>query len=255
MEAVLSAIYMLGGLGLVTGALLAVASKVFYVYVDPKVMAVDDALPGANCGGCGLPGCAANAEAIVAGKVDANSCVAGGPEIAEAIAEIMGVTIEAKEPDIARPGCTYGVGEADLKYIYDGLSDCRAAALINGGMKVCTIGCLGLGSCEKACQFNAISMGPDGLPIVNEERCTGCGSCERVCPKNIIRLSSITRRILKEYTTEDCTTPCQRACPAGIDISEYIRQIALKNYHRCCTGDKGTESISNRYRQDLSASV
>ncbi|MBW2179778.1 MAG: FAD-dependent oxidoreductase [Deltaproteobacteria bacterium] len=232
MEAVLSAIYMLGGLGLVTGALLAVASKVFYVYVDPKVMAVDDALPGANCGGCGLPGCAANAEAIVAGKVDANSCVAGGPEIAEAIAEIMGVTIEAKEPDIARPGCTYGVGEADLKYIYDGLSDCRAAALINGGMKVCTIGCLGLGSCEKACQFNAISMGPDGLPIVNEERCTGCGSCERVCPKNIIRLSSITRRILKEYTTEDCTTPCQRACPAGIDISEYIRQIALKNYHR-----------------------
>ncbi|MBW1748906.1 MAG: electron transporter RnfB, partial [Deltaproteobacteria bacterium] len=68
MEAVLSAIYMLGGLGLVTGALLAVASKVFYVYVDPKVMAVDDALPGANCGGCGLPGCAANAEAIVAGK-------------------------------------------------------------------------------------------------------------------------------------------------------------------------------------------
>jgi formate dehydrogenase beta subunit len=232
MEAVLIAVGWLGGLGLVTGALLAVASKVFYVYVDPKVMAVDDVLPGANCGGCGLPGCGANAEAIVEGKADANSCVAGGADIAEAIAEIMGVTIEAKEPDIAKPGCTYGVGEADLKYIYNGLSDCRAAALINGGMKICNIGCLGLGSCEKACQFNAISMGPNGLPVVDGERCTGCGSCERVCPKHIITLSSVTRRILKEYTTQDCTTPCQRACPAGIDISEYIRQIALKNYHR-----------------------
>lgn len=232
MEAVLSAVYWLGGLGLVTGAILAVASKVFYVYVDPKVMAVDDVLPGANCGGCGYPGCTANAEAIVAGKSEANSCVAGGAEITEAIAEIMGVTIEAKEPDIARPGCTYGVGKADLKYIYDGLSDCRAAALMRGGMKVCTIGCLGLGSCEKACQFNAISMGTDGLPVVDEELCTGCGSCERVCPKHIITLSSVTRRIMKEYTTEDCTTPCQRACPAGIDISEYIRQISLKNYHR-----------------------
>lgn len=232
MNTVLIAVFILGGLGLLTGALLAVASKIFYVYVDPKVTAVENVLPGANCGGCGLPGCGANAEAVVAGKADPNSCVAGGPDIAEAIAEIMGVKIEAREPDIARPGCTYGVGEADVKYIYDGISDCRAAALLSGGMKVCTIGCLGLGSCEKACQFNAISMGPDGLPVVSEERCTGCGACERVCPKNIIRLSSVTRRILKEYTTDDCTTPCQRACPAGIDISEYIRQITLKNYHR-----------------------
>ncbi|MCJ7774651.1 MAG: RnfABCDGE type electron transport complex subunit B, partial [Desulfobacterales bacterium] len=223
MNTVLIAVFILGGLGLLTGAILAVASKIFYVYVDPKVTAVENVLPGANCGGCGLPGCGANAEAVVAGKADPNSCVAGGPDIAEAIAEIMGVKIEAREPDIARPGCTYGVGDADVKYIYDGIRDCRAAALLSGGMKVCTIGCLGLGSCEKACQFNAISMSPDGLPVVSEERCTGCGACERVCPKNIIRLSSVTRRILKEYTTDDCTTPCQRACPAGIDISEYIR--------------------------------
>ena len=63
-------------------------------------------------------------------------------------------------------------------------------------------------------------------------RCTGCGACERVCPKHIISLSSVTRRIMREYTTEDCTTPCQRACPAGIDICEYIHQIALGDYHR-----------------------
>jgi len=223
------AVMMLGGLGLIVGIGLAVASKIFYVYVDPVILEIDDALPGANCGGCGLPGCSANAEAIVAGKAAPNSCVAAGPDVAEAIAAIMGVVVEAKEPDIARAGCYYGVQDADLKYVYNGLNDCRAAAALSGGMKVCTIGCLGLGTCAGACPFDAIVMGPDNLPVVDNDKCTGCGTCEKVCPKNIINLSSITRRILREYTVEECTTPCQRACPAGINIREYIRQISLEN--------------------------
>ena len=168
----------------------------------------------------------------MAGVSAPNSCVAAGPEVAEAIASLMGVEIKAVEPDIALPGCFFGVQDADTKYAYNGLDDCRAVALLGGGMKVCTIGCLGLGTCARACPFNAISMGPKGLPIVNEKRCTGCGTCERVCPKHIINLSSITRRIIREYTTEECTTPCQRACPAGINIREYIRQISLGNNHR-----------------------
>jgi RnfABCDGE-type electron transport complex B subunit len=221
----------MGGLGLVVGIGLALASKIFYVYVDPKIVAVDDVLPGANCGGCGLPGCSANAEAIVAGNASPNSCVAAGEDVALAIAGILGVSVEAKEPDIALPGCTYGVADADVKYNYDGLNDCRAVALLSGGMKVCNIGCLGLGTCATACPFDAIVMGPQGLPVVDEVKCTGCGTCERVCPKHIITLSSVTRRILREYTTEDCTTPCQRACPAGINISQYIRQIAEGDYH------------------------
>ena len=122
------AIILMGGLGLLVGIGLAAASKVFYVYVDPKIVAVEEALPGANCGGCGLPGCSANAEAIVAGKASPNSCVAAGDETALAIAAILGVSVEAKEPDIALPGCTYGVADADVKYSYDGLNDCRAAA-------------------------------------------------------------------------------------------------------------------------------
>ncbi|MDP2644163.1 MAG: FAD-dependent oxidoreductase [Desulfobacterales bacterium] len=226
------AFIIMGALGLIIGIGLAIASKVFYVFIDPKIEAVEQALPGANCGGCGLPGCSANAEAIVAGKSSASSCVAGGPDIAIEIAKIMGVAAEAKEPDIARPGCYYGPRTADLKYLYEGINDCRAAALISGGMKVCTIGCLGLGTCAKACPFNAITMGAEGLPVVDEVKCTGCGTCERVCPKHIITLSSVTRRILREYTTEECTTPCQRSCPAGINIREYIRQIETGNYHR-----------------------
>ena len=227
---VLDGILLMGSLGIVVGVGLAVASKIFYVWVDPKIEAIDEALPGANCGGCGLPGCAANAEAIVAGKASPSSCVAGGPEIAVEIAEIMGVKMEAREPDIAKPGCTYGTQDADLKFLYQGVADCRGAALLNGGSKVCPIGCLGLGTCANACPFDALAMGPDNLPVVKLDRCTGCGTCERVCPKHIITLSSYSRRIQHEYTTDECSAPCQRTCPAGIDIPAYIRQISLGHY-------------------------
>jgi len=220
----------MGGLGALCGVGLALASKIFYVYVDPKIEAVTEALPGANCGGCGQPGCGANAEAIVKGKASPSSCVAGGPEVAAKIAELTGGKLEAKEPDIARPGCTYGTQVADLKYIYDGVMDCRAAALLGGGSKVCPIGCLGLGTCVKACPFGALTMGPDHLPVVNAERCTGCGTCERACPKGIITLTSNSRRLQAEYTTDECTAPCQRACPAGIDIPEYIHAVREKKF-------------------------
>ncbi len=226
----LGGVLIMGGLGVVVGVGLALASKIFYVYVDPKIEAVEEALPGANCGGCGYPGCNANAAAIVEGKSSPSSCVAGGPEVAVEIAEIMGVKLEAKEPDIATPLCSYGIQDADVKFIYDGIQDCRAAVLLSGGAKVCPIGCLGLGTCVRACPFGALSMGPDNLPVVDPNRCTGCGTCERVCPKHIITLTSNSRRIQHEYTTDECTAPCQRACPAGIDIPAYIKQIGEGNY-------------------------
>ncbi len=226
----IQSILMMGGLGVVIGTALVIASKAFYVYEDPKVVAIDDVLPGANCGGCGLPGCTANAQAIVEGKATVNSCVAAGDDVAHAIAGIMGVSVSDKEPEFAGPGCYYGNADADLTYTYQGVRDCRAAAMLLGGMKVCRIGCLGLGTCVSACKFDALSMGPDGLPKVNQENCTGCGACEKICPKNIIRLTSVTRRIMREYTVEDCTTPCQRACPSGIDIKEYVRLIREGDY-------------------------
>jgi NADPH-dependent glutamate synthase beta subunit-like oxidoreductase len=223
---VLEALLTLGLMGLVVGVGLSLASKIFYVYVDPLIVAVDSVLPGANCGGCGFPGCSANAEAIVQGKSAPNSCVAGGDELTQQIAALLGMTVTAKEPDIAKPGCYYSVKDADTKYSYLGINDCRAAALLSGGMKVCSVGCLGLGTCVKVCPFGALKMGADGLPVVDSKKCTGCGTCERECPKHIIKLSSVTRRILREYTVDDCTTPCQRACPAGIDIRRYVGAIA-----------------------------
>ena len=220
----------MGSVAMLCGLGLALASRVFYVYVDPKIEAVTEALPGANCGGCGLPGCSANAEAIVAGKASPSSCVAGGPDLAAEIAHILGVKLDAREPDLARPGCTYGYQDADRKFIYEGIQDCRAAILLHGGSKVCPIGCIGLGTCARACPFDALCMGPDHLPVVDLAKCTGCGACERVCPKHIITLTSNTRRVEREYTTEECTAPCQRACPAGIEIPVYIRKIAEGDY-------------------------
>ena len=227
----IEAVLMMGGLGVIVGAGLAAASKIFYVYVDPLIEAIEGELPGANCGGCGFAGCSANAAAIAAGKSSPDSCVAASPEVAEAIAKLLGVSVGAKDKEISRLGCSYSVDRADTKFRYDGVMDCRAAMMMNGGTKVCEIGCLGLGSCVKACMFGALAIGPEGLPVVDETKCTGCGACERACPKHIIGLSSITRRILHEYTTEDCTTPCQRTCPAGIDIAEYIRLIGLGQFH------------------------
>ncbi|MBU3953331.1 MAG: FAD-dependent oxidoreductase, partial [Proteobacteria bacterium] len=191
----------------------------------------DEVLPGANCGGCGFPGCNANALAIVDGLSSVNSCVAAGSDVAMAIAQIMGVSVSDKEPEFAGPGCYYGTADADLNYIYRGVQDCRAAAMLLGGMKVCRIGCLGLGTCVTACQFGALSIGKDGLPKVDQEKCTGCGACEKICPKHIIRLTSVTRRIIREYTKEECVTPCQRACPSGINIREYVRLIKEGDYH------------------------
>ncbi|MBU8912226.1 MAG: RnfABCDGE type electron transport complex subunit B [Desulfobacterales bacterium] len=222
-------ILMMGGLGVAIGTVLVIASKAFYVYEDPTIVAIDDILPGANCGGCGYPGCNANAEAIVKGVQDVNSCVAAGEDVAMAIAQVMGVSVSDKEAEFAGPGCHYGK-DAEMEYKYLGVTDCRAAALLFGGMKLCRIGCLGLGTCVKACMFDALSIGSDGLPKVDQEKCTGCGACERVCPKNIIRLTSVTRRIMREYTKEECITPCQRACPTGIDIKEYIRLIKEGDY-------------------------
>ena len=222
----------IGGIGLVASLLLGIASKIFYVAVDPTILAITEALPGANCGACGFAGCSSCAKAIAKGKAKPDACLAGGADAAVSVAEILGVTIEVKEPDIARLGCTYNVEEADTKFIYDGAKDCRAATMLFDGSKVCEIGCLTLGTCVNACPFDALSIGTTGLPEVNEYLCTGCGTCEAICPKGIIRLTSQTRRIQHLYTDDECTSPCQRTCPAGIDIPEYIKQISLGNYEQ-----------------------
>jgi len=222
----LEAALVIGGIGTVAAIGLGIASKVFAVYVDPKIIEVEEALPGANCGGCGFTGCSAAAAAVVKGKAKPNLCVAGGIDTAEALGHIMGMSVEGGEKGLAELGCKYSKDTSHLLFDYEGVQDCRAAALVAGGGKVCTMGCLGLGSCVRACSFGALSIGPDGLPVVDEARCTACGACERVCPKDIIRVQTPSRRFMHQQTEDDCVAPCQATCPAQINIPKYIDAIA-----------------------------
>ena len=222
----LEAALALGSIGLASALGLGVAAKLFYVESDPVAAAVEEALPGANCGGCGFAGCSGAAEAIAAGKAAPNVCVASSAEVHAEIAGLIGASVEVREPEIAELNCKYGVEEADKEFDYDGVADCRAAVLVSGGEKVCKQGCLGFGSCVKACPFGAIELGPDRRPVVNPKLCTGCGTCVRTCPKGVLSLSSATNRVLAWNTMDECLAPCQRKCPAQIDIPAYIRAIA-----------------------------
>lgn len=236
----LSGMLAIAGIGLVASFLLGIASKVFYVAVDPVVLSIAEALPGANCGACGFAGCSSCAKAIAKGKAKPDACMAGGPEVTLSVAGILGITIEVKEPDIARLGCWYTPEEADTRFTYDGAKDCRAALMLFGGSKLCEIGCMSLGSCVNACPFDALSIGEGGLPEVNEFLCTGCGTCEQICPKHIIRLSSETRRTQHTYLADECTAPCQRTCPTGIDIPRYIHLITEGRYREAISVIKET---------------
>ena len=230
MSSVLIASLFLLALGLVAGAVLAIAAKVFYVWEDPRIAEVEDALLGANCGACGYAGCAAAAEAVVKGQAGPGVCVAGGYDVARGVAKVMGAQVGHMEPRKAVLACRYSVDKAAVKYAYNGAHDCRAAVLLYGGPKECLIGCLGLGTCERVCPFGAIAIGPVGLPVVDEALCTGCGTCVQQCPTQVLRLESISERLLTFNSTNDCLAPCRQTCPAQIDIPRYIDHIRNGRY-------------------------
>ena len=154
MTAVLIGVGVLGGLGLVLGLLLTVANKVFEIPSDPKRDAVRNALPGANCGGCGFAGCDALADAIAAGKAPVNACPVGGAATAAEIAKIMGVEEAPQQVrNVATVVCQGTLDRCKTKFQYHGIKDCVAATLVNNGNRACQYACLGLGTCVRACKF------------------------------------------------------------------------------------------------------
>ena len=222
-------VIMLLGLGFAAAVILAVASKLLYVKEDPRIALVEDALAGANCGGCGYPGCAAAAAGVVKGEADASVCVVGGPDVALNVAAIMGMEVSYREPELAIRDCTGGIRAENL-YIYEGAMDCRAMAMLHNGGKVCPEGCLGLGTCVRACPFGALSMAPDGLPVVDPSKCVACGNCERACPRGVMSVSGMSGRLTHLNETTDCLAPCRQRCPAQIDIPGYIRAARNGDY-------------------------
>jgi RnfABCDGE-type electron transport complex B subunit len=190
----------MGGLGLFFATVLAFASEKLKVKEDPRVLQVNEALPGLNCGACGQAGCHDLAEKIVAqGSLENLRCPPGGSEVEEKISEILGI---AAAPAI-----------------------CVAAQMVGGGSKACTYGCSGLGDCVRVCPFDAIKMGEDDLPKVIEDKCTACGLCVEACPRDIIELVSCENRIIVNCNSKDKGAMVRKVCKVGC----IACNICLKN--------------------------
>ncbi len=224
-----SAVLFMLGLGLACGVTLSVASKVFYVYEDPRIAEVESFTAGANCGGCGYAGCSAAAVAVVAGEAPPSVCIVAGAESAANIAAVMGIDPGTAEPLLSYNTCKGGY-RAEDKFYYMGINSCRAVAALYGGERKCEVGCLGFGDCVRACHFNALKMGPHGYPVVNEINCVGCGACEKACPKDIMEIKTMSQRLLHLNQYDDRIAPCQQTCPAEINIPKYIYQVKIGDY-------------------------
>ena len=248
------AIAVLGGLGLIFGLVLAVASKVFYVETDPRLDKLNDCLPGANCGGCGYAGCAAYAEAVLKGEAPIGACASGGDECAQAMAAIMGIKAEAVTRKVAMVRCSGSrsfdkdgnlVKGAKIKGEYEGFRDCLSASKVGGnGPLACKYGCLGFGTCVKACKFGAISI-KGGVAVVDEDLCVGCMACAHACPRNVIvavepgRNTHIACASTAKgaVTTRGCTVGCigcglcKKICPEG--AISVVNNLAVIDYSKC----------------------
>lgn len=204
----------IGGMGLIFGALLAIAAKIFAVEKDERLPQIEECLPGANCGGCGFAGCMAAAEAIVKGEAPVNCCPVGGDVAAKNIAKIMGVTAEKSEKMTAFVMCLGNSEVAKNKYKNNENIDCHTANRLGGGMKECSFGCLGFGSCVAKCKFGALSL-KNGVAVVDREKCTNCGACMAECPRHIIKRVPYSVKAVVACGSKDKGKETRNACGVG----------------------------------------
>jgi len=235
----------IGGLGLIFGLGLGYAAKKFAVEINPLVVEVREALPSANCGACGYAGCDAFAKAVVEGDAKTNGCPVGGQTCADEVAKIMGVEVSTLDPTTAFVKCFGDCDKAKEKYIYMGVADCIDASQVQGGgSKACAYGCLGLGSCVKACMFNAIHV-VNGLAVVDEDKCTSCGLCVAACPKDIIEIMPLASRVRVNCNSEEKGKDTMKACSVGCigcrkcskaceyDAFTFTNGLAKIDYDKC----------------------
>ena len=227
---IIIAAVVVGAVGIVIGVLLGVASEKFKVEVDEREVLVRAELPGNNCGGCGYAGCDALAKAIAEGKAAVNQCPVGGAAVADKIAAIMGVSAGAAEKKVAFVKCKGTCDKANVQYNYYGIDDCVkiAAAVPGSGSKACSYGCLGSGSCVKACPFDAIHI-VDGIAVVDKEACKACGKCIATCPKHLIELVPYEQKHLVQCSSKDKGKDVMSVCSVGC--------IGCKMCEKVCESD------------------
>jgi Na+-translocating ferredoxin:NAD+ oxidoreductase subunit B len=255
---ILTAIAILGGVGLTFGALIAVAQMKLRVYEDPRIDGVTELLPGANCGACGYAGCRAFAEATVQGIVQPAACTVMSPDMREDVASYLGVDAGAADKRVARLMCAGGCDVAPYKATYHGIESCAAAVAVGGGGKGCSWGCVGHGDCAVSCTFDAIIMNDVGLPVVDIDKCTACGDCVDACPLGLFTILPLDNHLFVQCRSllsgDAATAVCSVACNAcarcaqdapglismkrGLAVIDYSA-IELENHNaiaRCPTG-------------------
>jgi Na+-translocating ferredoxin:NAD+ oxidoreductase RNF subunit RnfB len=241
----LPALVALGLLAAVFATVLALANRFFAVQVDPRQTEIEEVLPQVNCGACGYGGCAAYAEAVVEGKAEPNQCIPGGPDVASEIAEIMGMEVGEFTPHVAVILCQGSHQTTHDRFRYEGQHDCRAAAVTQYGQTACLYACLGLGSCVRACPFDAMVMDAEtGLPRVLEEKCTACGTCAEVCPKHVIEVLPKDRTVHVLCRNQDPGKVTRKLCTVGC--------IACRRCEKVCPVEGGAIHVENNVaRVDL----
>ena len=215
---VLTAVGIVGVLTLLLASLLIFASYKLHVEEDPRVGAVYNMLPHNNCGACGFPSCQMFAEALVEQRTVPSKCTVGSEQDKQAIADYMNVDAGQQVKQVARLACAGGENVATTQAQYQGMQSCRAATQVAGGGKTCFWGCLGLADCANVCDFDAIHMSEDGLPVVDEDKCTACGDCVTACPKDLFSLQPVTQHLWVQCKNleqgDDMLSHCQVACTA-----------------------------------------
>lgn len=224
-----ASIITLFALGLVAAVLLAVASRVFHVEEDPRVQAVLEVLPGANCGGCGFAGCEGYATAVVNDPaIPANRCCAGGAEVRIAVGELTGKAVAEADPLRSLRRCDKNAGNVALRYQYEGMPSCAAAAMLRGGVDTCKYSCLGFGDCVQVCPFGAMRI-EEGVVRINANLCTGCGACTSACPRGVLELVPKRARIAVFCNSRDKLRAVSDVCDVGcISCGKCIRNCPAK---------------------------
>lgn len=202
-------------LGLIFGVILTIASIVMYVPVDEVVAQVREALPGANCGACGYSGCDGYAAAFGEDKnTPVNKCPVGGADVAAKIAEILGVEASAAAAPVAVVMCQGDKSVANDFMKFGSKMTCKGAMQLFGGNKSCAYGCLGLGDCARACDFDAIHI-VNGVAVVDRDNCVGCGVCANTCPKSVIQILTKDDRVAVRCKSTDKGAAVMKNCKNG----------------------------------------
>ena len=128
--------------------------------------ALNNLLPQTQCGQCGFKGCRPYAQAMLEGQADINQCPPSGNVGIEEIAQFLGVSPKALNPQF---------GEHKPKSV----------AFIDENA------CIGCVKCIAACPVDAIVGAAKFMHTIIASECTGCELCVAPCPVDCISMQPI----------------------------------------------------------------